>query len=122
VEAIEAIALAGSAGFAIVVVAVIVVIIGVRYEERIGTLTRQHLPTVPSLLARLVLGTYVRLPTGRHNEPDCPNACECPQRGRKGCCAGPNGMARAGHLCWLAQIAATGMDVQPSCDEHDAAV
>jgi hypothetical protein len=77
-EAIEAIALAGGAGFAIVVVATIVVIIGVRHEEHLGTLTRQHPPTIPALLARLVLRTHIRLPTGQHNEQDFPSACRCP--------------------------------------------
>jgi hypothetical protein len=81
-DAIEAVAFAGGAGFATVVAATIVVIIGVSHEEHLGTLTRQHPPSVPALLARLVLGTYVRLPTGQHNEHDCPNACECPERGR----------------------------------------
>jgi hypothetical protein len=81
-EAIEAIALAGGAGFAIVVVATIVVIIGVRHEEHLGTLTRQHPPTIPALLARLVLGTCTRRPTGQHNEQDFPSACRRPERSR----------------------------------------
>jgi hypothetical protein len=76
-DAIEAIAFAGGAGFAVVVVAAVVVIIGVSHEEHLGTLTSQHPPSIPALLARLVLRTYVRLPTERRHKDACPNAHEC---------------------------------------------
>lgn len=50
-----------AAGFAVVVMATILVIIGVRQEERRGTLARKRPPTIPALLARRVLGTYIHL-------------------------------------------------------------
>jgi hypothetical protein len=77
-DAIEAIAFAGGAGFAVVVVATIVVIIGVAHEEHAKTLTGRHPPSVPALLARIVLGTYIRLPAREHNHHDCLNPQGCP--------------------------------------------
>jgi hypothetical protein len=81
-DAIEAIAFAGGAGFAVVVVGTIIVIIGVRHEEHLKTLTRQHPPSVPALLARLVLRTYAQLSTGQHGERNYANPCECDDRRR----------------------------------------
>lgn len=78
-DAMEAIALAAGAGFAIVVVATVLVIIGVSHEERHGTLTSRQPPSVPALLARLLLRTYVRLPMEEGDESaSCPDH-ECPE-------------------------------------------
>jgi hypothetical protein len=73
--AIEAILFTISAGFTVIVIATILVIIGVRDEERRRTLTRQHPPTITSLLARRVLGTYTRQPPRKLDEqPPHPHA------------------------------------------------
>jgi hypothetical protein len=58
--AIEAIVFAGAAGFAFVVVLSVVVIIGVRQEERYLTFEDRAAPGIAALLARMVLGRYVR--------------------------------------------------------------
>lgn len=50
-----------SAGFAVIVAATMLAIIGVRQEERCGSLTQQRPPTIPALLARRVLGAYAHL-------------------------------------------------------------
>lgn len=64
--AIEAIVVAGCcAAFGFVAVTVIV-IIGVREEERLGTLTRQSAPSVRSAFARRVLAFNARRPSGQH--------------------------------------------------------
>lgn len=76
-DAIEAIAFAAGAGFAIVVVATVLVIIGASQEDRLGTLTSRHPPSVPALLARLVLRTYVRLPMEDSDENARCQAHEC---------------------------------------------
>jgi hypothetical protein len=68
VPVIEAILFAISSGFAVIVIATILVIIGVHDEERRRTLTRQHPPTITSLLARRVLGTYTRQPDQKQDE------------------------------------------------------
>jgi hypothetical protein len=60
----------GSAAFAVIVIAIILVVIGVRQEEHRSTPARQHPPTIPALLARSVLGTYVRPPPEKRNKPD----------------------------------------------------
>lgn len=57
--AIDAIVFATAAGFAVIVVATILVIIGVHQEERRKTLAHRESPTVPALLARRVLRTYI---------------------------------------------------------------
>jgi hypothetical protein len=59
-SAIEAIAFAGSAGFAVVLVCTTLAIIGIGHEERLHTFKRKRPPTVPSLLARRIVGLYVR--------------------------------------------------------------
>jgi hypothetical protein len=59
--AIEPVLFVTAAGFAVVVVATILVIIGVHQEERRGTLARRPPPTIPALLARRVLGSYIQL-------------------------------------------------------------
>lgn len=48
-----------TAGVAVVVVATVVVVIGVRQEERHGTIAHQCPRTIPALLARRVLGAYL---------------------------------------------------------------
>jgi hypothetical protein len=63
---IDALAFATAAGFA-VVVATTLVIIGARQEERRQSLIRASRPTIPALLARRVLGAYVR-----QFQPDMP--------------------------------------------------
>jgi hypothetical protein len=68
-----ALALATAAGFA-VAAATVLVIIGVRQEERRGTIENKRAPSIPALLARRVLTTYVRQlsedqPTGRPVKP-----------------------------------------------------
>jgi hypothetical protein len=66
---IEWVVFAGCAGFALVVVITILVVIGVSHEEKTKALTHRDPPTVPALLARRVLGTYVRRP---REGPDSP--------------------------------------------------
>jgi hypothetical protein len=58
--AIEVIVFATAAGFAFVIVMTIIVIIGVHREERYLTLTNKAAPGAIALLARIVLGRYVR--------------------------------------------------------------
>jgi hypothetical protein len=57
---IAAIVFAAGAGFAFVVVISVVVIIGVRQEERYLTFEDRTAPGAAALLARIVLGRYVR--------------------------------------------------------------
>jgi hypothetical protein len=59
--AIDMLVFVTAAGFAVVVTATILVIIGVHQEERRGTLARKPPPTIPALLARRILGTYIQL-------------------------------------------------------------
>jgi hypothetical protein len=71
--AIEAIVFAVAAGFAFVIVISIIVIIGVHQEERYLTLEQKTAPSVVALLARIVLGRYVRKErdeTSAHSEAD----------------------------------------------------
>jgi hypothetical protein len=75
--AIEAVVFSVSAGFAVVIVGTALVIVGIRHEERCGTLTRQHPPTLLAILARRVLGTYIRRPSKGHAERGEPT--ETPQ-------------------------------------------
>jgi hypothetical protein len=58
--AIEEIIFVGAAGFAVVIVISVVVIIGVRQEERARSFGDEMPPGVFALLARVVLGRYVR--------------------------------------------------------------
>ena len=58
--AIEALAFAVSAGFAVVLVATTLAIIGIGHEERLHTFKRRRPPTIPALLARRILGVYIR--------------------------------------------------------------
>lgn len=57
---IAALVFATAAGFAAIAAATILVIIGARQEERHQTITHMRPPTIPALLARRVLGAYVR--------------------------------------------------------------
>jgi hypothetical protein len=57
---IDALVFATAAGLAVVVAATILVIIGARQEERRQSITHKCWPAMPALLARRVLGTYVR--------------------------------------------------------------
>lgn len=57
---IEAVVFAAAAGFAFVVVISVVVIIGVRREERYLTLLNKTAPGAMALIARIVLGRYIR--------------------------------------------------------------
>jgi hypothetical protein len=58
--AIEAIVFAAAAGFAFVIVISVIVIIGVQQEERYLTFEDRTAPGAAALLARIVLGRYVR--------------------------------------------------------------
>jgi hypothetical protein len=58
--AIVAIVFAVAAGFAFVVLIFVIVIIGVRREERYLTFSNRTAPGAVALLARIVLGRYVR--------------------------------------------------------------
>jgi hypothetical protein len=58
--AIDLLAFATAAGFAMVAAATVLVVIGVRQEERHGTIEHKRPPSIPALLARRVLGNYVR--------------------------------------------------------------
>jgi hypothetical protein len=58
--AIEVIAFAAAAGFAFVFAMTIIVIIGVHREERYLTLLNKTAPGAMALIARIVLGRYVR--------------------------------------------------------------
>lgn len=58
--AIELIVFVAAAGFAFVVVIFVIVIIGVRQEERYLTFENKTAPGAVALLARIVLGRYVR--------------------------------------------------------------
>jgi hypothetical protein len=79
--AIEPIAFAAAAGFAVVIVATILVIVGVRQEERRETFASPRPPTIPALLARRVLGAYAhQLPEGRHREDQEPDSASRPTR------------------------------------------
>jgi hypothetical protein len=49
-----------AAGFAFVIVVTVVVIVGIRREERYLTLANRQAPGAAALLARVVLGRYVR--------------------------------------------------------------
>ncbi len=49
-----------AAGFAVIAAATVLVIVGVRQEERRGTIVARRPPSIPALLARRVLGAYVR--------------------------------------------------------------
>jgi uncharacterized membrane protein len=60
ISAIEAVGFAVSAGFAVVLVATTLAIIGISHEQRHHTFKRQRPPTIPALLARRILGVYVR--------------------------------------------------------------
>lgn len=66
----EIIAFAAFAGFAVILAATILVIIGVRQEERRRTMARHPPPTIPALLARRVLGTYLCLLPDEPEERD----------------------------------------------------
>ena len=57
---IAALVFATAAGFAVIAAATILVIIGARQEQRHQSITRERPPTIPALLARRVLGAYVR--------------------------------------------------------------
>jgi hypothetical protein len=63
--AIEAIVFVAAAGFAFVVVIFVIVIIGVHQEERHLTFENRTAPGAVALLARIVLGRYVRKERGR---------------------------------------------------------
>jgi hypothetical protein len=70
--AVDGLLFATAAGFGVVVVATVLVIVGVRQEERRGAMAKMRPPTIPALLARRVLGTYVRLlreDQTRRNDP-----------------------------------------------------
>jgi hypothetical protein len=58
--AIVAIVFAAAAGFAFVVAIFVIVIIGVHREERYLTFSNRTAPGAVALLARIVLGRYVR--------------------------------------------------------------
>jgi hypothetical protein len=58
--AIVAIVFAAAAGFAFVVSIFVIVIIGVHREERYLTFSNRTAPGAVALLARIVLGRYVR--------------------------------------------------------------
>jgi hypothetical protein len=59
--AVDTLLFATAAGFALIVAGTILVIIGVHQEERRVTFSDRRPPTIPALLARRVLGAYVRL-------------------------------------------------------------
>ncbi len=63
--AIVAIVFAAAAGFAFVVAIFVIVIIGVHREERYLTFENRTAPGAVALLARIVLGRYVRKQRGR---------------------------------------------------------
>jgi hypothetical protein len=58
--ALGVIVFAAAAGFAVVVVITVIVIIGVHQEERYMSLWDRKAPSAMALLARIVLGRYVR--------------------------------------------------------------
>jgi hypothetical protein len=58
--AIEVIVFAAAAGCAFVIVMTIIVIVGVHREERHLTLLNKSAPGPTALIARIVLGRYVR--------------------------------------------------------------
>jgi hypothetical protein len=58
--AIEVIVFATAAGFAFVIAMTIIVIIGVHREERHLTLLNKTAPGAMALIARMVLGRYIR--------------------------------------------------------------
>lgn len=62
---IVAIVFAAAAGFAFVVAIFVIVIIGVHREERYLTFENRTAPGAVALLARIVLGRYVRKQRGR---------------------------------------------------------
>jgi hypothetical protein len=66
--AIEVIVFVGFAGSAVILAATILVIIGVSQEERRRTMARHRPPTIPALLARRVLGTYLCLMRDERDE------------------------------------------------------
>lgn len=68
--AIEGFVFVGCAGFAVLGAVMTLVIIGVRNEERAKTLTHRHAQTIPALVARRVLRTYVRRPCEGHGDRD----------------------------------------------------
>jgi hypothetical protein len=70
--AIEAIAFAFAAGFAVIIVATVLVIIGIRQEERRHSFGRDDPPTAIALLARRVLGAHVSLLPRAQPERDEP--------------------------------------------------
>lgn len=65
--AIEAIVFAGAAGFAVIIVFTVLVIIGVRQEEREKTLLYGP-PTIPALLARVILSAHITIRPEEHPE------------------------------------------------------
>jgi hypothetical protein len=84
----------------IFVVVTMLVSIGVHQEERRGTLARKPSPTIPALLARRVLGTYIQLPP--QNESDQGNPDQpLPDAGTR---SGPGGnlLERAGQTVFRA--------------------
>jgi hypothetical protein len=76
--AIEAIAFAGGAGFAVIVVATILVIIGVRQEQAVlerdqrRTFSHREPPTILARLARRVLGAHFAQMPERLPGPELP--------------------------------------------------
>jgi hypothetical protein len=64
--AFDAIIFVGCTGFATLIVITVLTIIGVRREETSKTLIRQRASTIPTGLARRVLGAYVRSPSYKH--------------------------------------------------------
>lgn len=78
--AIVAIVFAAAAGFAFVVVIFVIVIIGVHREERYLTFENKTAPGAVALLARIVLGRYVRKERGRRQHgtypDDLASSCE----------------------------------------------
>lgn len=71
--AIVAIVFAVAAGFAFVVAIFVIVIIGVRREERYLTFEHKTAPGAVALLARIVLGRYVRKQRGRRQRRRYPD-------------------------------------------------
>ena len=58
--ALGVVAFAAGAGFALAVVITIIVIIGIHQEERYMSLWDRNAPSAMALLARIVLGRYIR--------------------------------------------------------------
>jgi hypothetical protein len=71
--ALGVIVFAAGAGFAVVIVITIMVIIGIHQEERYMSLWDKNAPTAMALLARIVLGRYIRRQQHKVTGRDEPN-------------------------------------------------